>query len=296
MVYRPIKISELFLDSVLIDTYNKKSFKNTFDGISYYAELLGVPFPLDYNSVDLMDDLIISLCKNSIKEGSLSMENLLKSFVEVKKSEGIFLKVEDAIDIFLIPMLFELWQKDKIVYKIKKDLDETVRTLDIVPISGEKLYNAPQLVWIDSNESPFFRDREGILLCLYPKYSYSKEGKIVKIFVVGWSFKLDNPKVFQTHSCSLNLVCEKGRVDKIELKNENQLNSSYLLSLLSLISLDFVNIEMTDASKIHYKKVEDVSKIKNKFSEVREYNLDLSKIFNDFDLSMIEGECICHTD
>ena len=275
---KSIQLSEEYVNSAVRDHEGKETATNVYNSVKQMALFLGTDIELT------KDEFILNLAQiltaNSLSAADNSVKDFLIALSDAQKKQGANASPVSMVDTMLIPFAFEKWQKDKVVL----DLDESVvsyvkenTTCHAIPVSFRYL---PEVFWINpiKNEGDMPNDLDGTLAMIVvdskkpSKKEIDSEDQETTVYVLGWSFISNESGSYIGHMTSFS-VNQETELSNITLNPCKGMDATLLFNVASLLSLGFFKGEMTDISKQTYKKPNPNEKPKNRFNEIREYNI-----------------------
>ena len=278
--YKPIELSEKYVESVTNDENGKETSTTVFNGINQIALFLGVDIGIQKEQFIL--ELLKVASKKNISKVDDSVKNMLVEFSKAQKEQGANVTPVDMVDMFLIPLAFEIWQRDKVVVNIEEGVTDFIKHGYPCPASSNAIKNLPQVFWINPVKTlQRSEDTLGTLILTYVNEKPIKDeddtDKLISdIYIAGWSFSSIDSNKFTSHMTSFNLTEYEDSLGFININPKGTMDSNFIYYVCSYLGLGLFSKEMTDISKATYKVPNPSVKPKNRFNEVREYDIHVS--------------------
>lgn len=267
MKYYPIELSEMYVASALTEENENDS---PYEALIKFAKD-------NYNcSIDLDEKNLMRILAYIIgkKEENFSVEeeqvqkfiNTVVRQMREELSDVSSITSSDFANSLLIPMVFYEWQKNKVVYKMNDDMCGSIQEIVSPVINIIALKNIPKVFWIDLSESDC--QQSGALV------------KIIKtesnVLLLAWSFDEKDGMHYYNHFTGFSFTEENEVL--VECSSSNGIDASFFVNLISFLQSDFVYIHESDLTKNTYKERKEGTPVKNKFSEVRIFDVFLNSV------------------
>lgn len=272
MAYKPIEMSKLYVETCLYDTDNNKVANTVYESILRTSILVGQGILL--SEEELKEQLVLACVKNNLKDVDPSLKSTLDAFAKAKRSQGFLASSMNMVDTLLLPFAFEEWQKNKIVLNINDDIADFLKNNTEFPANPASMKILPSVVYINS---PFEENGGTLVLTSVIKDADDVENVVVN----GWSFNYDNPSAYVSHFVSFkDDPSKKGAIVSLHKPEDlSKMCATYIYGIMSLFGTGLFIGRMTETTQKTYKQPSDVTAPKNKFSEVKEFDLFFEENF-----------------
>lgn len=278
---KSIQLSEDYINSAVRDHEGKETATNVYNSVKQMGLFLGTDIELT------KDEFILNLAQvltaNSLSAANNSVKSFLIALSDAQKKQGINVSSVSMVDTMLIPFAFEKWQKDKVVLNLDESVVSYVKenaTCPAMPIAFRYL---PEVFWINpiKNEENIQNDLDGTLVMIVidskepSKEEMHSENEKTTVYVLGWSFISNVQGSYIGHMTSFT-VDKETDLSNVTLNPCKGMDATLLFNVASLLGLGTFKGEITDISKQTYKKPNPNEKPKNRYNEIREYNVFVS--------------------
>lgn len=272
--YKPIELSEKYVDSVVKDGTGKTVAPNVYNGIKQTALFLGAE--LNVTRDDLLTNLSEILTHKSLSVGEQSVKGFLLALSEAHKQQGNDVPPLSLVDTLLIPLAFETWQKDKVSLNIESDVVDYLANSTFCQVNTKNylkdIQTLPQVFWINPvNETEDGVD--GTLAMVL--FKEQEDFNSMDVYVLGWTFPNSNVDTYEGHAFHFSFPSKEEYVN-VGMKTEKGCDSSLLFGITALWSNGVLASEMSEKTKHTYKKPKNEVQPRGRFSEVREYDISMN--------------------
>ena len=265
MKYYPIELSEMYVASALTE---ENEDATPYEALIKFAKD-NYQCSIDLDEQNLMKKLAYIIGKKEAisSNGEEQVQQFINTVVGQMReelSDASSLTNSDFANSLLIPMVFYEWQRNKIVYKIDNDMCESIQEIVSPVINVDALDNIPNVFWVDLNESDC--QQSGALV------------KIIKtnsdVLLLAWSFDGNDGMHYYNHFTGFSITGENEVL--VECNSSKGIGASFFVNLISFLQSEFVYIHESDLTKNTYKERKEGTPVKNKFSEVRIFDVLLN--------------------
>lgn len=272
--YKPIELSEKYVDTVVKDENGKTAALNVYNGIKQIALFLGAE--LNVTKDDLLINLSEILTHKSLSVAEQSVKNFLLALSEAHKQQGNDVSPLSLVDTLLIPLVFETWQKDKISINIGTDILNYLASFTSCQVNTKEylknVQTLPQIFWINPVDEDT-EDVNGTLAMVLTKEEEDVDDS--DIYVLGWTFPNSNTNTYEGHAFHFSFPNKEEYIN-VEMKTGKGCHSSLLFGITALWSSKALVSEMSETTKHTYKKPKNGDQPRGRFSEVREYDISMN--------------------
>lgn len=268
MKYYPIELSEFFVNSILVnlETDNKIA-EDIYSGLQKLVQN-SIESSFVLPKEELLDNLI-----KFYSERNLSVINdsaLITFFQKIvgfsranATDDNDYMKKEDCIDSILLPLLFEEWQKNKIVYEMSDmtltDIKDTPELFyDNTLLAG---LNSPIMVKYPPSISNGVNTDNDIVYALLSARQIDGE-----YYFNAWYFYEDSMDEYRFRKSFVKIPCPEEIRCIADIKS-NGIDAGMVLLFISFLQGQKNNLVFK--SKDTYKERTKNSPVRNKYSEVQ---------------------------
>lgn len=259
-----------------------------------------------YNKASINPKLIDRLVNSFIS----GMNRIDKTYTKYLCSDDRTFNTE-LRDAFIFPLILEEWSKAKQVFKPDADFADALLHTDKLCITSNMIDHLPyNLFYIDLSSCEYFSPIDGVFVFV-KKYDNIASINLYTVTknLTYFSFYLNGP--FDEHGC-LNIdLSELANVyydniwkpilfdtvteDVTQIKISRKTVNVFALQLIAYLSIEKPQLTESDLTKNTYRKPSAVSKVKNKWSEIRiqdvgiKYETDFRKTVTKYKQENIEN-------
>lgn len=274
--YRPIELSIEYVNSAIMDANGNQVSETVYNGLNQTALCLGAGIQIPQENLIL--ELLKISANKSVTGAEKSVRNTLQAFAQIQSEQGNDMLPKETVDMFLLPLAFEMWQKDKVVFNLGDDAIDLLNASPKCSVSSKIVSDMPQVFWINPVKS-FESDILGTLVLIK-----SEKNDLVEytsdIYIVGWSFFVNESHRYMEHMTKLSISDKYEEELFLDRSFNRALNSNFLCFVLSFLNKGFLYKEMAETSKKIYKIPDPKKPPQNRFNEVREYDIHVSSDSN----------------